>query len=384
MDEKLVAERAAAHTGVVLNASVWFFSGQVEASEPVRNVGVHAFPFRVGRRADLELSLPIASVSKEHAEIVERDGDLWLRDMGSTNGTYVNGERVETEALIHEGDIVQFATVVFRVGRQSQADDRGTIQEETCDRALAMMQFDRLISDGGVVPFFQPIVDLTEKKIVGFESLGRSRLFGLTTPAEMFAAASALSLEAKLSTIFRDRGVEVAQKLPENQNIFVNTHPVELLEGDILESLRNLRAKNPGRMITLEIHEAAITAPEQIRALRDELGRLEMQLAFDDFGAGRARLVELSEVQPDYLKFDIKLIKDIHLSSASRQEVVAALVRMVNDLGIVSLAEGVESKGEHEALKQMGFKLGQGYLYAKPAPISRCLDLVQTHGVGND
>jgi EAL domain-containing protein (putative c-di-GMP-specific phosphodiesterase class I) len=53
---------------------------------------------------------------------------------------------------------------------------------------------------------------------------------------------------------------------------------------------------------------------------------------------------------------------------------------MVNDLGIISLAEGVESKGEHEALKQMGFQLGQGYLYAKPAPISRCLDLVQNHG----
>jgi EAL domain-containing protein (putative c-di-GMP-specific phosphodiesterase class I) len=379
MHEKLVAERVA-NTGVVLNASVWFFSGQVEATEPVRNVGVHAFPFRVGRRADLELSLPIASVSKEHAEIFERDGDLWVRDAGSTNGTYVNGERVETEALIKEGDIVQFATVVFRVGRESRADDGGTIQEETCDRALAMMQFDRLISDGGVVPFFQPIVDLAEKNIVGFESLGRSRLFGLTTPAEMFAAASALSLEAKLSRIFRDRGVEVAQKLPENQNIFVNTHPIELSEGDILESLRKLRAKNPGRMITLEIHEAAITAPDQIRALRDELCQLEMQLAFDDFGAGRARLVELSEVQPDYLKFDIKLIKDIHLSPASRQEVVAALVRMVNDLGIISLAEGVESKGEHEVLKQMGFKFGQGYLYAKPAPISRCLDLVRNHG----
>ena len=379
MVETLVPKRDAKN-GIVLNASVWFFSGQVDASEPVRNVGVHTFPFRVGRRVDLELCLPITSVSKVHAEIFDHDGNLWLRDLGSTNGTYVNGERVETETLITEGDIVQFATVVFRVGRETKVLDGNTIQEDTCDRALAMMQFDRLISDGGVVPFFQPIVHLSKKHIVGFEVLGRSRLFGLTTPAEMFAAASALSLEAQLSTVFRDRGVEVGQKLPNNQNLFVNTHPVELRDGEIFTTLRKLRERNADRTITLEIHEAAITDPEQIRELRNELHRLDMRLAFDDFGAGRARLVELSEVQPDYLKFDIKLIKDIHLSPASRQEVVATLVKMVNELGIVSLAEGVEDKGEHETLKQMGFRLGQGYLYAKPAPISRCLNLVQNYG----
>ena len=101
-----------------------------------------------------------------------------------------------------------------------------------------------------------------------------------------------------------------------------------------------------------------------------------MLLAFDDFGAGRARIAELSEVKPDFLKFDIKLIKDLHLAPESRQEVVAVLVKMVNDLGIASLAEGVEQQREHDVITEMGFQLGQGYFYGKPAPASRCLKFV--------
>lgn len=376
MSQKLTKEHKKTG-GIVLNPSVWFFSGQVDASEPVRHVGVHALPFRVGRRADLELSLPIAAVSKKHAEIIDHDGELWVRDLESTNGTYVNGERVETERPISEGDLVQFATVVFRVGRESKTVEGGTIQEDSCDRALAMMQFDRLISDGGVVPFFQPILHCHEKTIIGFEVLGRSRLFGLSTPAEMFAAASALSLESQLSTVFRDRGVEVGKQFPPEMNLFVNTHPIELNQKNFFESLKRLRDRTPDRTITLEIHEAAITVPKQIQELRAVLHDLDMQLAFDDFGAGRARLVELSEVQPDYLKFDIALVKDIHLAPESRQEVVAVLVKMVNDLGIVSLAEGIEQAGEHEVISEMGFQLGQGYFYGKPAPASRCLKFIE-------
>ena len=376
MSQKLARERKQTD-GIVLNPSVWFFSGQVDASEPVRHVGVHALPFRVGRRADLELSLPIAAVSKEHAEILEKDGELCVRDLNSTNGTYVNGERVESDRPISEGDLVQFATVVFRVGRESKGIDGGTIQEDSCDRALAMMQFDRLISDGGVVPFFQPILHCQEKTIIGFEVLGRSRLFGLSTPAEMFAAASALSLESQLSTVFRDRGVEVGKQFPAEMNLFVNTHPIELTQKNFFESLKRLRDRTPDRAITLEIHEAAITVPKQIQELRAVLHDLDMQLAFDDFGAGRARLVELSEVQPDYLKFDIALVKDIHLAPESRQEVVAVLVKMVNDLGIISLAEGIEQAGEHEVISEMGFQLGQGYFYGKPAPASRCLKFIE-------
>ncbi len=123
--------------------------------------------------------------------------------------------------------------------------------------------------------------------------------------------------------------------------------------------------------MTLEIHEAAITDPTTIRLLRETLTELDMQLAFDDFGAGQARLVELSEVRPDFLKFDMKLIQGIAFAPASRQQVVALLARMVNELGIVPLAEGVETEEDHLTLRQMGFGLGQGYFYGRPQAIGR-------------
>ena len=104
-------DESASH-GLALDASVWFFVGQIEETEPVRHVPVSSTPFKIGRRPDLSLSLPCNSVSKEHAVIFDREGHLWINDLGSTNGTYVNGERLTAEIRLKEGDIVQFASTI--------------------------------------------------------------------------------------------------------------------------------------------------------------------------------------------------------------------------------------------------------------------------------
>lgn len=362
-----------------LDASVWFFAGQTDETEQVRQVSIRTTPFVIGRRNDLSLPLRCNCVSKVHAELFEQDGGLWLRDLSSTNGTYVNGVRIKTPIQLHEGDIVQFATVVFRVGKNSdtvEGGDGGTIAEDAGDRAMALVQFERLINERAVVPFYQPIVDLRSGSpiVVGYEVLGRSRLFGLRTPKQMFETASRLNCEAELSRVFRIQGVEVACALNASLNLFVNTHPIELTNDGLIDSLHELRRQAPDRPMTLEIHEATITNPEMIRKLRDELQSLDMQLAFDDFGSGQARLVELTEVRPDYIKFDMKLIQGINHAPAQRQEVVALLARMARELGIVSLAEGVETAEEDTTLRQMGFEMGQGYYYGYPADISDCVN----------
>ncbi len=366
-----------ASPGLSLDASVWFFAGQIDDTEPVRHVPVTTTPFKIGRRPDSSLSLPCGSVSKEHAIISDRDGGLWIRDLNSTNGTYVNGEKLIEDVQLQEGDIVQFATVVFRVGRQQKDSiESGTLQADMRDRTLAVVQFERLINRKSVVPFYQPIVQLGEHEnpLVGYEVLGRSHVFGLRTPKEMFDTASHFGLESELSQIFRTRGIEVATQLPEHLNLFVNTHPKELMETGLIESVQELRVKNPARPITLEIHEAAVTDIKTLIRLRDSLVDLDIQLAFDDFGAGQARLLELSEVRPNYLKFDMQLVQGIYQAPASRQHLVELLVKIVNELEIIPLAEGIEYQEDHETLLQMGFQLGQGYLYGRPAAISKYAD----------
>ena len=101
------------------------------------------------------------------------------------------------------------------------------------------------------------------------------------------------------------------------------------------------------------------------------LKELNTMLAFDDFGVGKARLVELGEVRPDFLKFDMELTNNIEHASIRRQELVALFATLVNNLGIQTLAEGVETREYHDILVQMGFQLGQGYYYGRPSPISK-------------
>lgn len=352
----------------------WFLSGQTSDSEPLRRFPIHTFPYSIGRKNESSLCLPVGCISKNHAEFYAEGNRIGLRDLGSTNGTFVNGESLTGEVLLKENDIVQFATIVFRVGSEQVATDHHTIQEDVCDQALAMIQFERLISDGGLHPHFQPIVMLENQERIGYEILGRSRLFGLQSPYEMFQAASQLNLEAQLSEAFRDRGVEIGKQFPTDMNLFVNTHPKELDHPELYDSLVTLRELAPEQTITLEIHEGASTNMTMMRKLCTVLKDLDIQLAFDDFGVGRARLVELGEVRPDFLKFDMKLTKNINDAPAKRQELVALFANMVNNLGIKTLAEGVETRECHDILVEMGFQLGQGFYYGRPSPISKYIN----------
>jgi EAL domain-containing protein (putative c-di-GMP-specific phosphodiesterase class I) len=348
--------------------ATWQLSGQLSADEPVRSIRVEGTRFLVGRNSKASLTIPSPSVSNGPASLRVENGVLYAMDMGSTNGTFINGERVDGEFEVSSGDLLQFAEVVFRVGLDSGRQDIKTIAGDSSDRALALIQFDKLMSERAVVPHFQPIVDLNSHHVEGYEILGRSRLFGLATPNAMFSAAAVLDLESELSRMMRSVGIAQAAALPETPLLFANTHPAELLEQGVLEfSLRELRELAPSARIVLEIHEAAVTCVKQMRELRAVLNDLDIGLAYDDFGAGQARLVELGDVPPDYLKFDIELVHEIDHASPERQRMLASLVGIVNDLGIASLAEGVENAAEHEVCRQMGFAFGQGFYYGKAA-----------------
>jgi EAL domain-containing protein (putative c-di-GMP-specific phosphodiesterase class I) len=110
-----------------------------------------------------------------------------------------------------------------------------------------------------------------------------------------------------------------------------------------------------------------------MRQLSGVLAHLDIKLAFDDFGVGEARLVELGEFRPDFLKFDMGLTRSIDQATAKRQEVVALLARLVNDLGIKPLAEGIENEESHRILVEMGFVLGQGFYYGRPEALHKYL-----------
>ena len=349
-------------------SAVWFLVGPFDSAETVRHLPIYTFPFLIGRRQDLPLSLSYTTVSTVHAEITEVGRGLVVRNLGSTNGTYVNGYRVKEPVALAEDDLVQFANLPFRVRMQSTQDVLHTVHESTCDRALSLVLFDKLMSEHAVTPFLQPIIALQDRKTVAYEVLARSRLFGLETPKDMFGVAQQLNLEAELSTMLRWEGVQATGAMEPAPHLFLNTHPLELADRKLGHSLERCARTGRSRPSTLEIHESAVNKGPCLAELQAVLKRLNIKLAYDDFGVGQSRLNDLAEVAPDYVKFDMSLIRDIDGATPQRQQVLAALVQMVRNLGITSLAEGVETAGEDQTCRQMGFDLGQGYLYGRPAP----------------
>ena len=228
-----------------------------------------------------------------------------------------------------------------------------------------------MLSQEAVVPYFQPIVTLHKTCTIGYEVLLRCFFDGLpSNPGKLFKIAANLGCEIQLSEVIRKKGVSIGRALPPEYILFFNTEPREIFQKNLIKSLHEMRRADSRRAIVLEIHEKAVTDIESIKRLRSILDELDMGLAYDDFGAGQSRLIELSEVPPDYLKFDISLIRNIHTASQRKHQMVERLVKMSRDLGIRPLAEGIESQQELDVCIQLGFTYAQGFFFGKPTLIS--------------
>jgi len=350
--------------------ALWFLAGPLVSDQPVRHIPIATSPYLVGRRSSCEIQLASRAVSSRHAELRIHAEGLSVVDLNSTNGTFVNGRRIEGEVMLPPDSLVQFADVPYRVLEQNSTAQTSTVSQDSVDQALALVQFETLMSQQAVTPHFQPIVSLADSSWLGFEVLGRSRLPGLETPYRMFSVASQLKMEIPLSEMLRVKGVEQSRSLGETPHLFLNTHPLELhQDGGLIESVKSLRLAAGSQPFTLEIHEGAVAELQQLKALRAALCDLDVKLAFDDFGAGQSRLVELLELHPDYVKFDMSLIRGIDQASSGQRQMIGLLVKMVSDIGAVPLAEGIETEPEARVCREIGFELAQGYFFGRPAPL---------------
>jgi EAL domain-containing protein (putative c-di-GMP-specific phosphodiesterase class I) len=352
----------------------WILVGLVHPGGGLSTIDLSPLPFRIGRGHGLGLRLPAASVSREHAEFY-LDGDhLRLRDLGSTNGTFLNRERIRDQA-VGEGDIIHFADFEFRLGIE-EGGQRPTVVRG--DIPLPQHLFEgtqelrALMRLNAVTIAFQPIVGLPAGCVIGYEALGRGCYPGLSKyPADLFHIGATLGSEVDLSRLFRRKALELVASHGGLPMLFLNTHPSELVQPGLLESLAELRRDAPGLGLSLEIHEAAVVKASSIRELRAALRELGIGLAYDDFGAGQARLLELGEVPPDMLKFDARFVHAIDRAPESKRRMVKSLVAIARDLGVEPLAECVETSGEAEVCVDLGFSCAQGFHFGRPTPIEQ-------------
>lgn len=370
------ADKAPAGKAASGPARLWFLEGYLDQTRSLRRFPLNEFPYRMGRQEDLELCLPTAEISRVHAEITNDDGELVIRDLDSTNGTFVNHEPVGDAKRLREGDIIHVATVELRLVAidadfaPSADTTRHGVGPLSANLPTGTRELQELLVKEQVTAAYQPILT-PGGEFHGWEILGRGAHPDLSDkPMDLFRIAESLGMEVLLSDIFRRVGLRAAAERHPSGLYFVNTHPRETdRPEEFMQNMERVRGDHPDLPLVMELHEGAFADVGVLSELRKTLRSLNIRLAFDDFGAGQARLVELADAPPDYIKLDISLIRDIDRAPKARRDMVEMVLAYSRKLDILCVAEGVSRKGEAKTCREMGFDLLQGFHLGYPEPV---------------
>ena len=214
---------------------------------------------------------------------------------------------------------------------------------------------------------FQPIIDIGAGKVVSYEVSLRGK--NNEPPGFIFGQLPTESL-MEFDQASRERAIKLASTLGLECSLNLNFTPGSILfEGGKYVEDTVAISQNQGidaKQLIIEITESeAIYTTDELLNVINKLRRTGVTIAIDDFGAGYAGLNLLADMQPDLIKLDMHLLRNIDRYGA-RQSIVRAISDVCLDLGIDVLAEGVETEEEFGFLNKLGVSLYQGYLFAKP------------------
>jgi EAL domain-containing protein (putative c-di-GMP-specific phosphodiesterase class I) len=230
------------------------------------------------------------------------------------------------------------------------------------DRAGLEATFSRVLDSLWMA--FQPIVCFAEHRVYGYEALMRSLEPALPHPGAVLGAAERLNRIHELGRVVRDRVAEAIRSSDQDVVFFVNLHSRDLLDESLMSRESALSRVAP--RVVLEITERASLdeigdVRERVTALRD----FGFRLAVDDLGAGYAGLTTFASIEPDIVKIDMSLIREID-SNPVKRKIVDKMTELAHGLKILVVAEGIETVGERDVLAEIGCDFLQGYLLAKP------------------
>lgn len=223
---------------------------------------------------------------------------------------------------------------------------------------------------------YQPQVSLATRQVVGAEALLRWHHpdLGMVSPAEFIPVAESSGMivaigEWVLHTAVHDAKRWLDMQLP-LRAVSVNLSAVQFRHPQLPEMVTRIlqQAGLPARRLELELTEgAAVDDPAAALAMMDQLHDRGVRLSMDDFGTGYSSLSYLKRFQIYKLKIDQSFVRDLD-EDANDRAIVSAIIRMAQALGMQTTAEGVETDGQLEFLRQQGCDEGQGYLFSRPLP----------------
>jgi EAL domain-containing protein (putative c-di-GMP-specific phosphodiesterase class I) len=227
-----------------------------------------------------------------------------------------------------------------------------------------------LIMKGSINTVFQPIVRFEDKKVIGYEALSRGpEGTEYENPYLLFDAAAEADVLFELDRLCRKKALINSRSINPGHKLFINCFPTAVHDPEFrdvyLTSFLDEVKINPVNIV-LEITEReAIENYELFKEAVSYYSGLGFSIAVDDTGTGYSGLETLFELRPDFIKVDMSIVRDIDKNKV-KQELAKALIALSKELNSTVIAEGIETEEELHALREIGVKIGQGFLFARP------------------
>jgi EAL domain-containing protein (putative c-di-GMP-specific phosphodiesterase class I) len=248
------------------------------------------------------------------------------------------------------------------------------VEGEWDDLRLQIERIEGVLQTGSVEMVFQPILDIRTRALVGVEALARFPIEPLRPPNVWFDEAWTVGRGVDLELAAVAAALGRLHDLPPDAFLAVNISPETIASPRMEAALVGM----PSQRMILEFPERALVSDHY--ALAQAVGRLRengVRLAVDDAGAGFENLSNILELVPDIIKFDVALTRNVDTDPV-RHSLASSLVSFARQLDSVVVAEGIETEGELNTLKEIGFGFGQGYHLGRPGPLPHTGDHVPT------
>jgi diguanylate cyclase (GGDEF)-like protein len=272
------------------------------------------------------------------------------------------------------GEVMRRADIALykakHAGRHQVAFFEEELENDIRERNWMEAELAKAVRDGDIIPFFQPIVDLTTRAVVGYEALARWRHAerGLISPMEFIPVAESRGLMVQIGEHILRKASEAAVDWPAHVKLSINLSPVQLREKTLGLKIIGILGETglPPHRLEVEITEnALVTDLETARETIEQLRTAGIAVALDDFGTGCSTLQHLRTCKFDKLKIDRSFVASMQKNEESRL-IIDAILSLSRSFGIRCTAEGIEEQAELEALTGWGCTEGQGYLFGKP------------------
>ncbi|TFH75244.1 EAL domain-containing protein [Gammaproteobacteria bacterium LSUCC0112] len=242
---------------------------------------------------------------------------------------------------------------------------RERISGETKENDTAMFltqRLNRLLADRLFHTVYQPIVDLAQRRLIGYEALTRFDMEPIRPPDKWFAEARRIAKEIDLEIACINSAVQFIPFLGEDCYLSINASPEVL----VTQEFHKIIALVQKDKLVIEITEhAIIDSYEHLTEVINILREQGIRIAVDDAGAGYASFKHILALKPDIIKLDMSLVRNID-TDFHKNALARGLMSFATAIGCRVIAEGVETEEELVALKNIGVNKAQGYLLGSP------------------